>query len=68
MNEEVLKIQVKNVYGNETIYPVNETAKIFAKIAGTKTLTRETINQAKELGYQVQLDTVHMQMVLEGVL
>lgn len=46
-------VRVTNVFGNKTIYPVNEVSKAFAKIAGTKTLTMFTINQMKDLGYMV---------------
>lgn len=45
-------VQIKNVYGNETIYPVDDTAKRIAHLAGTKTLTRQTINIAKALGFE----------------
>jgi hypothetical protein len=50
-----IQIEVRNVYGNETIYPANETAKTFAAIAGTKTLKSETLKLAKSLGYKVEL-------------
>jgi len=43
-------VKIKNVYGNETIYPVDETAQKLAQLAGTKTLTRRTIQIAKDLG------------------
>ena len=43
----------EKIYGNESIYPVNEAAKTFAQIAGTKTLKRDTIALAKTLGYTV---------------
>lgn len=44
-------VEIKNVYGNEVIYPKNEVAKTFAAIAGTKTLTRDVIEKIKALGY-----------------
>ena len=52
-----LIVEIKTVYGNEAIYPMNESAQIFAKIAGTKTLTRQTIQFAVQLGYVVQVVT-----------
>lgn len=48
-----ITVEIKNVYGNNTVYPVCNTAKIFADIAGTKTLTFETIQSIKALGFKV---------------
>jgi hypothetical protein len=48
-------VQIKHVYGNELIYPVCETAKIFSYIAGNKTLSSHTIEQIKRLGYAVEV-------------
>lgn len=48
-----IQIEIRNVYGNETIYPANDTAVTFAKIAGTKTLKPETLRLAKSLGYKI---------------
>lgn len=51
--ERKLLIEVRSVYGNEVAYPINETAKLFARIAGTKTLSPQTLAYAKALGYRV---------------
>lgn len=48
-------VQIKNVYGEEKIYPVCESAKAFAAIAGTRTLTLQTMTQIKRLGYSVEV-------------
>lgn len=55
-----ITVRVTNVYGQKTVYPVCETAKIFADIAGTKTLKPTTINSIKALGYtiNVQAETI----------
>jgi hypothetical protein len=50
-----IQIEIRNVYGNEAIYPANQVAKTFAIIAGTKTLKRETIKLAQSLGYTVEV-------------
>lgn len=50
-------IKVRNVYGTDTAYPVNEAARLFASIAGTKTLTVETLAKAKLLGFEVVQET-----------
>lgn len=48
-----LEIRITSVYGKETIYPANQTAELFAQIAGTKTLTNKTIALAERLGYEI---------------
>lgn len=50
-----ITVQIKTVYGNETIYPVDDSAKAFAKLAGTKTLTRSALQMIKALGYDVKV-------------
>jgi len=52
-----MKIQVliKNIYGRETIYPVCDQAKIFASLAGQKTLTSREIRLIKDLGYSIEV-------------
>jgi hypothetical protein len=46
-----LKIQIKAVYGTLKAYPLCEQSKLFAKIAGTSTLTMETIKHIQALGF-----------------
>ena len=53
--EQIAVVEIKNVYGNEVIYPVNSVAQMFAAIAGTKTLTRAVVQQIKALGYSFQV-------------
>ncbi len=50
-----MNIIVKNreVYGNVLTYPICKKAKTFAEISGHKTLTRETLQGIRELGYKV---------------
>jgi len=50
-----ITVTIKTVYGVETVYPVCNDAHTFARIAGTKTLTLETISNVKRLGYSVAL-------------
>lgn len=49
-----LVVAVRNVYGNDMVYPINDTAKLFAKIAGTKTLRNETLMYANALGFDIE--------------
>ena len=48
-------VSIKSVYGNEQIYPVCAKAESFAAIAGTKTLTQQTLRQVKALGYSIKV-------------
>jgi hypothetical protein len=52
---KVIEVQIKNHFGNERIYPVNEAGKKLARMIGSKTLTRETIALAKELGFTFEV-------------
>lgn len=49
-----VEIIVKNVYGKETVYPANETAKKFAAIAGTTTMTHQLLCQVEALGIEIE--------------
>lgn len=53
----MITVRIKNNYGQDTIYPVCEKAKTFSKMLGQKTLTRGDINNIKELGYAVDVET-----------
>ena len=44
-------IEIKDQYGNDVVYPACETSRLLVLIAGTKTLTSDTIMYAKRLGY-----------------
>ena len=48
-----ITIQTKSVYGTESHYPVCEKAQSFAQIAGTKTLTIQTLKLIQMLGYDI---------------
>jgi len=50
-----IQIRIDKNYGIETAYPVDEAAQLFAKIAGTKTLTRNTLRDVEQLGYQIEI-------------
>jgi hypothetical protein len=50
-----ITVEIKNVYGNEAVYPVCEASKLFARIAGTRTLTRHALRDIQALGYAVEV-------------
>lgn len=49
-----IQVQVKNVYGKETIYPICPIALNFARLVGQKTLTRDNIKIIKDMGYEIE--------------
>jgi len=49
-----ITIRVASIYGRETIYPACEKARLFADLAGTKTLTRDALNLIHALGYEIK--------------
>jgi hypothetical protein len=51
---KTIKVQIKSVFGNDNVYPICETAILFAKLAGTKTLTSHALHTIKEAGYTVE--------------
>lgn len=56
--ERSITVRIKNVYGNEMIYPVSEGAKLFASLIGTKTLSMDAITKIKQLGYSIIVEQV----------
>jgi hypothetical protein len=50
-----ITVRVKNIYGNKTVYPVCDKAKIFAQIAGHSTLTSATLDGIRRLGYLIEV-------------
>jgi len=49
-------VRKEQAWGNIRYAPVCEKAQLLAQIAGTKTLTDETIRLAKQLGYSFELE------------
>lgn len=50
-----IEIQIRDVYGIRTIYPHCQTAKLLARLAGTKTITRHALETIRALGYTVEI-------------
>ena len=46
-------VEIKHEYGNRRVYPVCSASKTLAEIAGSKTLSKETIDLSKKLGYTI---------------
>ena len=52
-----ITIELKWQYGNCAFYPLCETSKRFAQIAGTKTLTQDALRIIKAMGYEINQTT-----------
>ena len=52
-----ITIELKWNYGSCAFYPACETSKRFAQIAGTKTLTQESLRIIKAMGYTINQTT-----------
>jgi len=52
---QTITVTIRDQYGAQVIHPVCNTSKTFAAIAGTKTLTRQVLDQIKALGYAVEV-------------
>ena len=47
-------INIKEVYGNTLIYPVNDTASLLLRLTGKKTFSPHDLNTLKLLGYEIK--------------
>jgi len=54
MSQEIT-VEKRDVYGQTKYYPKCDNARLFAAIAGTKTLTEPTIISTVALGYKVNI-------------
>jgi hypothetical protein len=55
----IIEVEVKNVYGKDTFYPLCNQAILLARLAGNKTLTLDSLNTIKALGYEVAVQQKH---------
>jgi len=49
-----IQVEIRNVYGTETVYPVCRHAQFLAAMAGTKTFTPEKMRLILANGYEVE--------------
>ena len=54
-------VKIVSEYGQNRVYPVCKRAKIFATIAGTKTLTDQAVKEIKNQPYAIQLQQQPLQ-------
>jgi hypothetical protein len=53
-----ITVEIKQVYGNRSIYPVCAKSKILADLAGTKTFTSRALDSIKALGYSITVKQI----------
>jgi len=51
-----ITVSIKNVYGNEMIYPVCDRSKLFVDLIGKKTFSKRDIELIKKLGYTISVN------------
>lgn len=54
--DNTVKVKIVGKYGNALAYPINETAQLFCKIAGKKTLTKKALEVIQLLGFKVVME------------
>jgi hypothetical protein len=59
---KTLKVEIKNVYGKDLIYPACEDSEIFTQLIGQATLGsvdghHQEIELIKKLGYEIEVIT-----------
>lgn len=52
-----IDIERQDVYGSIVYYPMNRDAHLFARLAGTATLTPRALNRIASLGYTIEMWT-----------
>jgi len=57
-------VKIKDQYGIPVVHPACETSRLLAKIAGTKTLTPDTIKYGKQLGYTFEVEPYELGKLL----
>lgn len=55
MTQPTIQVRIKDVYGTPKVYPVCDKAKLFAKLAGTATLTHDARQIIMALGYNIEV-------------
>ncbi len=58
-SKPTIKVMLRNVYGEEKIYPACGKAEVFVEMLEQKTLTDYQVEMIKKLGFQVEIVTSH---------
>ncbi len=52
--KSLILVKIKNVFGNELIYPACYTSRVLIKLTGKKTFSYSDIDTLKHLGYIIK--------------
>jgi hypothetical protein len=58
-----ITVQVRQVYGVETIYPACKTSAFFCGLARTKTITAEMLRMIRAQGYEIAVEAPALRFV-----
>lgn len=50
----IIEVQLKQVYGRDRIYPINDAAKKFAQLIKKKTFDMSEIKLLSEIGFEIK--------------
>ena len=50
-----ITVQVRSVFGNDLVYPMDDTAALFARLIGAKTFNADQLRTIKALGYAIHV-------------
>ena len=53
----IIKVKLKNVWGNELIYPACDTGYKFTELLRVKTFNHSQVETIKKLGYTFEVET-----------
>jgi hypothetical protein len=53
---KTITVQIRSVYGRETVYPACPDAVRFAELAGAMTLTPKSLRLIEALGYTIEVE------------
>ena len=48
-----VRVELRDVYGNTLLYPVNKPAQLFCNLLGTKTIPQWALKNIRELGFVI---------------
>ena len=54
VDNNIVEVEVRSVYGNNMIYPANDVAERFTNLTGKKTLSRTDLANIRALGFAVK--------------
>lgn len=57
---KALKVELKEVYGRELIYPSCTQSKLLTELLNVKTLTMVHIRKLKKLGYEFETNLIKL--------